>query len=95
MQFFWRFWGGGVLKVVSDTLQVTAPLVTKALIQFGSNAYYARQGVPGVADPSVGRGIGLVFGLWAMLVFSSLCLHQVRSRTKSCRPHELTTGSSS
>lgn len=60
-------------------LQVTAPLVTKALIQFGSRAYYARRGVPGVTEDPIGRGIGLAIGLWLMLVVAALCIHGVRS----------------
>jgi hypothetical protein len=74
-QFFFDFWFAGALKIVSDGLTVTSPLVTRALITFATDAYYAHRGVPGFTSPSIGRGIGLAFGLWAMQIVAALCLH--------------------
>ncbi|TNY22115.1 P-loop containing nucleoside triphosphate hydrolase protein [Rhodotorula diobovata] len=73
--FFWTFWSAGILKVISDGLLVTSPLVTRALITFGSNAYYAHRGVPGYEAQPIGVGVGLAFGLWGMQIAASLCLH--------------------
>ncbi|GAA5855654.1 hypothetical protein JCM8547_001633 [Rhodosporidiobolus lusitaniae] len=74
--FFWNFWLAGVLKVISDGLLITQPLVTRALITFGTDAYYSHRGVPGYTAQPIGVGIGLAFGLWGMAIVSSLCLHQ-------------------
>ncbi|BGP15223.1 hypothetical protein JCM10213_000825 [Rhodosporidiobolus nylandii] len=73
--FFWQFWSAGALKVISDGLLVTSPLVTRALISFGTDAYYAHRGVDGFTAQPIGVGIGLAFGLWGMQAVSSLCLH--------------------
>lgn len=56
--------------------QVTSPLVTKALINFGTQAYYAHRGVPGYSPPNVGRGVGLAIGLWLMQLVTALSVHQ-------------------
>ncbi|GAA5994171.1 uncharacterized protein JCM10292_001909 [Rhodotorula paludigena] len=73
--FFWPFWLAGILKVISDALLVTSPLVTRALISFGSDAYAAHRGVPGAEAQPIGVGVGLAFGLWGMQILASLCLH--------------------
>ncbi|GAA5902364.1 hypothetical protein JCM6882_000511 [Rhodosporidiobolus microsporus] len=73
--FFWEFWSAGVLKVISDSLLVTSPLVTRALISFGSDAYYAHRGVPGYSPQPIGVGVGLAVGLWCMQILASLFLH--------------------
>ncbi|GAA5984896.1 hypothetical protein JCM11641_003618 [Rhodosporidiobolus odoratus] len=73
--FFWGFWSAGLMKVVSDALLVTSPLVTRALITFGTDAYYSHRNVPGFTAQPIGVGIGLAFGLWAMQAISSLFLH--------------------
>ncbi|BGP39125.1 hypothetical protein JCM10450v2_003079 [Rhodotorula kratochvilovae] len=73
--FFWTFWSAGLLKIISDGLLITSPLVTRALITFGSDAYYAHRGVPGYEPQPIGVGIGLAFGLWGMQIVASLCLH--------------------
>lgn len=51
--FFWTFWSAGFIKIIGDTASVTSPLVTKALIEFGTEAYLAARGVPGYTAPSV------------------------------------------
>ncbi|GAA6012116.1 hypothetical protein JCM10207_005134 [Rhodosporidiobolus poonsookiae] len=73
--FFWTFWSAGVLKVVSDGLLITSPLVTRALITFGTDAYYAHRNIPGYESPAIGEGIGLSFGLWGMQLAAAFCLH--------------------
>jgi ATP-binding cassette subfamily C (CFTR/MRP) protein 1 len=78
--FFYQFWSGGVIKVFGDVAQVTSPLVTKALINFATQSYYAYRGVPGFTMPPVGTGIGLAFGLWAMQVIYALSIAQFFTR---------------
>ncbi|GAA5823616.1 hypothetical protein JCM11251_000700 [Rhodosporidiobolus azoricus] len=73
--FFWTFWSAGALKIISDCLLVTSPLVTRRLISFGSSAYYAHRGVPGYTAEPIGVGVGLSFGLWGMQILASICLH--------------------
>ncbi|BGP58188.1 hypothetical protein JCM8202v2_005849 [Rhodotorula sphaerocarpa] len=73
--FFWKFWAAGILKIFSDGLTVTSPLVTRAIITFATDAYAARRGVPGYEAQPIGVGIGLAFGLWGMQIVASLCLH--------------------
>ncbi|GAA6063571.1 hypothetical protein JCM10212_003150 [Sporobolomyces blumeae] len=73
--FFYRFWLAGLLKIISDGLNVTSPLVTRALITYGTGVYYANRGVPGFTADPIGVGIGLAFGLWGMQIVASFCLH--------------------
>ncbi|CEQ43018.1 SPOSA6832_04911, partial [Sporobolomyces salmonicolor] len=73
--FFWRFWLAGVLKVISDSLNVTSPLVTRALINYGTDAYYSHRSVPGYTEQPIGVGVGLAFGLFGMQIVSAFCLH--------------------
>ncbi|EIW69200.1 hypothetical protein TREMEDRAFT_44369 [Tremella mesenterica DSM 1558] len=68
------FWAGGLFKVVADTAQLMAPLITKALIRFSQEVYAARAN--GTHQPNVGRGIGMAFGLWALVITQSVCQHQ-------------------
>jgi ATP-binding cassette subfamily C (CFTR/MRP) protein 1 len=81
--FFWRFWIAGILKVVADTLQTTAPLVSKRIINFATQAYEAHRGVPGVTMPHVGQGAGLVVGLFFMQIIASFCLNHYFARSMS------------
>ncbi|GAA6008882.1 hypothetical protein JCM11491_003817 [Sporobolomyces phaffii] len=73
--FFYRFWLAGLLKIISDGLNVTSPLVTRALITYGTSVYLSHRDVPGYTAEPIGRGIGLAFGLWGMQVVASVCLH--------------------
>lgn len=73
------FWSAGVLKVVADLCTVTSPLVIRALINFATNSYYAHHS--GTPLPSVGRGIGLGFVLWALQVITAFCTHQFFGRS--------------
>lgn len=74
--FRWTFWSAGIIKVIGDVAQVTSPLVTKALINFGTQAYYAHRDVPGYTSPNVGNGVGLAIGLWLMQLVTAFCIHQ-------------------
>ena len=60
----------------SDFATVLSPLVTKALINFGTDAYYANKGVPGFTMPNVGVGIGLCIALWVMQAIAAFATHQ-------------------
>ncbi|GAA5839463.1 hypothetical protein JCM3766R1_003553 [Sporobolomyces carnicolor] len=73
--FFYRFWLAGLLKIISDGLNVTSPLVTRALITYGTSVYFAHRDVPGYTADPIGKGIGLAFGLWGMQIVASICLH--------------------
>lgn len=65
------FWAAGLFKIVADTLQVTSPLLVKALIRF-STEYHAAEAA-GTAPPSIGKGVGMAIGLFLMLMLSSIC----------------------
>ncbi|KAF8623627.1 hypothetical protein AX17_007328 [Amanita inopinata Kibby_2008] len=68
---YW-FWLGGFFKVIGDIAQIMTPLLVKAIIHFASESYYGhRSGINAI--PPIGKGIGLVFGLLALQVISSLC----------------------
>ncbi|TFK46118.1 ABC transporter [Heliocybe sulcata] len=69
----WWFWSGGIMKVISDTAQVTSPLIVKALINFGNESYSAHRN--GLTPPPVGRGIGLAIGLLLLQLLASVCTH--------------------
>ncbi|SCV70702.1 BQ2448_3464 [Microbotryum intermedium] len=79
--FKYQFWSAGVIKVVGDTAQVTSPLVTKALIQFSTRAYYHSKGVPGFEPQPVGYGVALAIIVWVMQVIASLATHQFFARS--------------
>ena len=67
-----------------------SPLLVKALIRFSQEGvcldqlqnladvfivYGAQQA--GTPKPGIGRGVGMAIGLWALVVFQSICQHQV------------------
>lgn len=79
--FFWQFWGAGMIKIVGDMCQVLSPLVTKALINFSTQSYYATQGYPGFVKPELGVGVGLAIGLWLMQIVYSLATNQFFARS--------------
>lgn len=79
--FSWQFWSAGFFKIVGDLAQVTSPLVTKQIIYFVTDSQESREGVTGIKDPSVGRGIGLAIALFCMQIIFSLCTAQTFSRS--------------
>ncbi|KIP09393.1 hypothetical protein PHLGIDRAFT_534837 [Phlebiopsis gigantea 11061_1 CR5-6] len=77
--FFWRFWGAGLLKLLSDTLKTVTPLLNKVLLTYLTNSftYYkfgaAAAAAEGIAKPQgIGYGIGLGFALFVMQEVASL-----------------------
>ncbi|KAG7096565.1 hypothetical protein E1B28_003986 [Marasmius oreades] len=77
----WWFWSGGLFKVLGDTAQITSPLLVKAIVNFATDSY--RGHLTGGPVPSVGKGIGMAFGLLGLNVFASLCTHHFFYRTAS------------
>ncbi|ELU43847.1 multidrug resistance-associated ABC transporter [Rhizoctonia solani AG-1 IA] len=61
---FWWFWIGGLYKGLADAGTICSPLLVKALINFASQSYAAHS--EGTAAPSIGKGLGLAFGLLAL-----------------------------
>ncbi|CAE7200833.1 unnamed protein product [Rhizoctonia solani] len=61
---FWWFWIGGLYKGLADTGTICSPLLVKALINFASQSYAAH--MAGTSAPSIGKGLGLAFGLLAL-----------------------------
>ncbi|KAJ7284591.1 ABC transporter [Mycena rebaudengoi] len=70
----WWFWSGGALKVISDTSQITSPLVVKAIIKFATTSYTAH--LRGSTPPPIGEGVGLAVGLLLMQLIASMCMNQ-------------------
>jgi len=71
--FFTRIWVGGALKLFSDTLKTTTPLVTKVLLAWLTESYiYVRTTdeehlALGLQKPrGIGYGIGVAVGLFVM-----------------------------
>ncbi|KAI0717423.1 multidrug resistance-associated ABC transporter [Cerioporus squamosus] len=77
---YWvQFWTAGVLKLFSDTLNTTTPLVNQVLLSWLSSSYvYYRasdeqRAAFGLAKPQgIGYGIGLAFAVFVMQESSSL-----------------------
>ncbi|TKA68436.1 hypothetical protein B0A49_08545 [Cryomyces minteri] len=69
--FKFEFYLGGACQLMASIVQVLTPFTLKYLIQFATAAYYAH--TYGQPVPSVGRGIGLVFGITAMQMIQSMC----------------------
>jgi len=62
---------GGCCQLVGACAQVLSPFTMKYLITYAGEAYYASKGQG--PKPSLGRGVGLVFGITAMQMVQSLC----------------------
>ncbi|KAH9849408.1 multidrug resistance-associated ABC transporter [Lenzites betulinus] len=77
---FWvQLWTSGVLKLLSDTLNTTTPLVNQVLLTWLTQSYvYHRaseeeRAALGLQQPKgIGYGIGLAFAIFAMQEVSSL-----------------------
>lgn len=69
--YFVEFWVGGACQLSSSILQVMSPFTLRYLIQFATDAYVAE--TTGQPRPSIGRGLGLVFGVTGMQMLQSLC----------------------
>ncbi|CAK5271106.1 unnamed protein product [Mycena citricolor] len=77
--FFWRIAGGGILKLFSDTLKTTTPLLNKVILSWLSTSYaYYRatdaERASGLLQKpqGIGYGVGLAFGLFAMQECASI-----------------------
>ncbi|KAH9476201.1 ABC-type transporter cicA [Psilocybe cubensis] len=77
--FFVRIWVGGALKLFSDTLKTTTPLVTKVLLTWLTESYIyvratdAEREAFGLNKPrGIGYGIGVAIGLFVMQEAASL-----------------------
>jgi ATP-binding cassette subfamily C (CFTR/MRP) protein 1 len=66
-----EFWIGGICQLFSNIFQVISPFTLRYLIQFATDAYNA-QHTPGATSPSIGKGLGLVFGITFMQMIQSL-----------------------
>ncbi|KAJ6577412.1 P-loop containing nucleoside triphosphate hydrolase protein [Mycena capillaripes] len=77
----WWFWGGGLLKIMGDTAQITSPLVVKAIIKFATTSFTAHR--TGGTPPPIGKGIGLAFTLLAMQLIGSMGQHHFFYRAMS------------
>lgn len=78
----WWFWTAGVCKLISDTAQVTSPLLVKAIINFGTQSYAGRNFHTNPV-PTIGKGIGLVFGLLFLQMIASIGVHHFFYRSTS------------
>ncbi|KAI0689828.1 ATP-dependent bile acid permease [Cytidiella melzeri] len=78
--FFWRIWGTGLLKLISDTLKTTTPLLNKVLLNWLSDTYryYTNPESAANMDPpkGIGYGIGLGFALFLMQEVASIMTNQ-------------------
>ncbi|CAL1711021.1 unnamed protein product [Somion occarium] len=86
--FFWRWWGAGALKLFSDTLKTTTPLLNKVLLTWLTNSYiYYRasedeRAAGNLEKPQgVGYGIGLAFALFVMQESASLMTNHFMQMT--------------
>ncbi|KAJ4413748.1 ATP-binding cassette transporter yor1 [Gnomoniopsis sp. IMI 355080] len=66
-----EFWLGGLFQLFSTLFQTFAPFTLRYLIAYATEAYYAE--AEGQPQPSIGRGLGLVFGVTIMQILSTLC----------------------
>ncbi|KAF8962130.1 multidrug resistance-associated ABC transporter [Flammula alnicola] len=77
--FFTRIWNAGVLKLLSDTLQTTTPLLNKVILTWLTQSYVyvrateAERAALGLDKPKgIGYGIGLAIALFVMQESASL-----------------------
>ncbi|KAI0071668.1 multidrug resistance-associated ABC transporter [Panus rudis PR-1116 ss-1] len=77
--FMWQWWLSGALKLISDTLKTTTPLVSKVLLTWLTDSYIyyrasdAERAAVGISKPQgIGYGIGVAFALFAMQEVASL-----------------------
>ncbi|QIX00048.1 hypothetical protein AMS68_005565 [Peltaster fructicola] len=68
--FRWEFVFGGVCALIAALLQVLSPFTVKYLILYAGVSYAARY--EGTPAPSIGSGLGLVFGITAMQMIQSM-----------------------
>lgn len=69
--FKMEFLLGGFCQCIASIVQVLSPFTLRYLINFATEAYVAQHS--GAPPPSIGKGLGLVFGITAMQMIQSLC----------------------
>ncbi|POS84754.1 hypothetical protein EPUL_003663 [Erysiphe pulchra] len=69
-----QFWIGGFCQLSASIIQATCPFLLRYLIRFAQLAYNAKNGGP--PPPSIGIGLGLVFGLTLLQMVQSLQINQ-------------------
>jgi ATP-binding cassette, subfamily C (CFTR/MRP), member 1 len=68
--FFWgEYWLAGFSQLLTTSIQVLLPLLLRVNLQYASDAYY------GESAP-IGRGVGLILGMTAMLTISAFSVNQ-------------------
>lgn len=76
---FWWLWSAGILRLFADAGQICSPLLVRAIITFAQESHDAMSS--GTTPPSIGKGVGLVFGLlalqWAVLFASSHAFYRM------------------
>ncbi|KAJ4489677.1 ABC transporter [Lentinula edodes] len=75
--FFW-FWTGGFFRLLADVGTILSPLILKAIIDFATTSQNDVSDGSGI--PSIGPGIGLCVGLFAILIVIFLCNAQAYYR---------------
>lgn len=78
----WEFWLGGACQLSSTIFQVMSPFTLRFLIAYATEAYEAA--AAGEPQPSIGRGLGLVFGVTAMQILQSLGTNQFIYKSMLC-----------
>ncbi|KAG8929770.1 hypothetical protein FRC02_005083 [Tulasnella sp. 418] len=69
----WWFWTAGAYKIIGDLATFASPILIRAIIDYCKESYNSR----GTStSPSIGRGLGLVFGLLGLLLTTLIALNQ-------------------
>ncbi|KDQ52618.1 hypothetical protein JAAARDRAFT_40221 [Jaapia argillacea MUCL 33604] len=84
--FFWRWWAGGIMNLIADTLRTTTPLISKLLLTWLADAYVYHRlteqeaEAVGLEKPrGIGYGIGLGVALFVMQEVASLMTNHYMS----------------
>ncbi|KAL0070194.1 hypothetical protein AAF712_002684 [Marasmius tenuissimus] len=75
---FWWFGFGGFCRLLADVGIMTSPLLVKAIIAFAGDSHQKLS--EGQPLPSIGPGVGLAIGLWAVQICISLLNAQAYHR---------------
>ncbi|KAL0576170.1 hypothetical protein V5O48_005811 [Marasmius crinis-equi] len=75
---FWWFGFGGLCRLLADVGTMTSPLLVKAIIAFARDSHEKLSA--GESLPSIGPGVGLALGLWAVQISISLLNAQAYHR---------------
>ncbi|KAI0700340.1 ATP-dependent bile acid permease [Cytidiella melzeri] len=88
MTFRWQWWIAGLLKLASDTLKTTTPLLNQRLLTWLTASYMFYKAGPeaaataGMNKPQgIGYGIGLAFALFALQEVASLMTNHFMQTT--------------